>query len=87
MELVTTEVMSVTCDKCGAAHRSEDMADFKDSNTYPPSAHFMCCDCGQMATVHAAEMPKRLFAHLVAKVAKEKLGNIDQRTFNNLGGI
>lgn len=87
MELTSTEVMSVTCDKCGSVHRTTDVKDFRESNTYPPTAHFMCLDCEQMATVHAAEMPKRLFARLVNKIAKERFGDIDKQSFNNLGAI
>ncbi|WP_426237408.1 hypothetical protein [Pseudomonas sp. TWP3-2] len=87
MELVNTEIMSVTCDKCGATHQTADMQDFRDSNTYPPTAHFMCMDCNQLATIHAAQMPKRLFAHLVNKLAKERFGDVDQRSFNSLGVI
>lgn len=87
MELVSTEMMEAQCDKCGSIHKTDKISDFRDSNTYPPKAHFMCLDCNQMATLVSQTMPKRLFAYLVNKVAQERFGNIDQRTFDNLNKI
>lgn len=87
MEQVCTEIMEVRCDKCGSTHKTDNMKDFKDSNTYPPAAHFMCLDCKQMATVQAGDMPKRLFSHLVNKVTKERFGDIDQRMFDSMSSI
>lgn len=87
MKHVSTEIMNVVCDKCGSTHSTGDMKDFKESNTYPPFAHFMCLGCQQVATVSAAEMPKRLFAHLVAKITKERFGDLETRMFSQLTDI
>lgn len=87
MELISNEVMEVKCNHCGGIHRTENMKDFKESNTYPPHACFMCLDCKQMARVDAPEMPKRLFSYLVNKITQERFGNIDQRVFDRMNDI
>ena len=87
MELISNELMEVKCNHCGGIHRTENMKDFKESNTYPPHACFMCLDCKQMARVDAPEMPKRLFSYLVNKITHERFGNIDQQAFNRMSDI
>lgn len=87
MEQVSTEIMVVKCNKCGTIHQTDNMKDFKESNTYPPHASFMCLDCKQIATVYAADMPKRLMSYLVNKIAHERFGNIDQQTFDRMSEI
>lgn len=87
MKIVKLEWMVVNCDKCGCAMKTKDLSDFKDSGTYPPSAMFMCVVCNQLATVVAADMPRRLFSHLVHKVVEERFPGLDQSTFNNLRSI
>lgn len=77
----------MTCDKCGSEQKTKDLTHFKDSGTYPPSALFICIVCNQLATVVAADMPRRLFSHLVHKVAEERFPGLDQSTFNNLRSI
>ena len=72
MKVVSKERMTVKCNHCNTIHETDDIEDFKESNTMPPIAHFMCNVCNQMASVHASDMPKRLFSALVVTVAKER---------------
>lgn len=87
MELVSQEVMEVQCNHCNAVVRTSNMKDFKDSKTYPPSAHFMCPSCNMKAEVTSMNMPKRLFSALCEKVYRERLGNFDQAVFNQMEDI
>lgn len=87
MNVVSNEEMKATCDKCGSVHSTNSLKDFKESNTYPPYAHFMCLDCKQMATLEASEMPRRLFAHLVAKVERERHAENERFAFNKMNDI
>lgn len=87
MELISNEVMEAKCNHCGSIHRTQNMKDFKESNTYPPHAVFMCLDCKQLARLEADQMPKRLFSYLVAKITRERYGDLDQQMFNRMNDI
>lgn len=87
MELVSIEEMVCKCSECGATHKTNNMKDFKESNTYPPYVYFMCHDCKQISKLDAEAMPKRVKAYLVNKIAHERFGNVDQRFFNTLNDI
>lgn len=87
MELIAVENMTVACNLCGATHVTRDLKDFRESGNYPPTAHFMCQGCKQMATLHASAMPRRLFQHLVAKIARERHGSLELQMFNSLPHI
>lgn len=87
MEVVSTEVMVARCNKCGTIHSTDNIKDFKESKTYPPSAHFMCLGCGQVATLQGSDIPKRVFAHLVAKITKERYGDLESKLFSQMEDI
>ncbi len=75
--------INATCNECGAQHTGLTVDDFRESNTMPPSVHFMCRYCDQMATLKASDIPSPLFAKLVNKIARER-GINDNATFINL---
>lgn len=87
MDLKNTELMVCQCQNCHATHTTDNIKDFKESNTYPPYVYFMCLDCKQITKLDAMTMPDRVKSHLVNKIAHERFGNTDQRFFDSLNDI
>lgn len=87
MKIVAKEIMRVKCNHCNTVQETHDLSEFKESNTYPPYAHFMCKACNQMAVLNASDMPKRLFNSLVTTIAKERNIMCDAEQFRRQKSI
>ena len=71
LKAVAYEVIRVQCNHCKTVLESDSVKDFKEFNTLPPSIGFMCVECGNLARIHYADIPKRIQAHLLSKVSRE----------------
>lgn len=87
MEPVANEPMVVKCSECNATNTTDDLSDFRETGTMPPTAVFVCSSCESLATVGGNQMPARLHAHLVNKLAGERGYQTGAQAFGNYDKI
>lgn len=79
--------MRIRCNHCLANYTSSNPQDFREDNNYPPSMHFVCPQCRQLAKIEGDKIPRKLFASLIEKISTERRYETGIQSFNKLPTI